>query len=176
MRAPFLVVLIAAAVLAVAAPASALLSPVDRISPEGLGAVKVGMTIDEAAAAAGTSLRVNRIPGGGIRGCFTARPAGTRALYFLGTGDRIARATIFRTSRIRTPEGAGIGTTERRVRALYPGRVRSSRHVYIRGGRYLTVGGFAPGRFVVFETSARGRVVAVNAGAAPEVGYVEGCL
>lgn len=81
---------------------------------------------------------------------------------------------MFGRSRIRTPEGAGVGTTERGVRSLYPGRVRASRHQYVRG-RYLTVSGYESGRLLIFETNARRRVTAIRAGATPEVQYIQGC-
>ena len=160
--------------LVIASSAFAAISAGDRISPDGPGRVTVGMTIDEASAALGAQLDVNRDAGDGT--CFGARPLGSgRGISFLGTGDRIARAHVFGRSRIRTPEGAGVGTTERGVRSLYPGRVRASRHQYVRGGRYLTVTGYESGRLLIFETNARRRVTALRAGALPEVGYIEGC-
>jgi hypothetical protein len=157
-----------------ASGAHAALTVNDRISPEGLGPVKVGMSLSEAAAALGGPLSVNRQAGDGT--CFTARPRGSgRGVSFLGTGNRLAHADVFGRSRIRMPEGAGIGTTERQVRSLYPGRVSSSRHVYVRGGRYLSVATADPGRLLIFETNARGRVTRIRAGAVPEVRYIEGC-
>lgn len=61
------------------------------------------------------------------------------------------------------------------MRSLYRGRVRASRHQYVRGGRYLTVSGYESGRLLIFETNARRRVTAIRAGATPEVQYIEGC-
>jgi hypothetical protein len=167
--------LLAAFALLLAAPAaSAAIAPTDRLRFDGLGPVNVGMTIDQASAALGREVEPDRNAGIGGE-CFSA--ALTRNLFVLGTGEVIARVDVALRSRVATPEGVHIGTTERRARSIYRGRVRVTRHEYERGGHYLTVRSLDPAQSnlrYILETNGR-RVTAMRAGRLPEVRYVEGC-
>jgi hypothetical protein len=93
------------------------------------------------------------------------------------TDGRISRVDIWRDSRVTTFSGAGIGDTEARIKALYPGKIQVSPHKYVRGGHYLT---FVPkdrsdsNYRLVFETDGN-RVTQYRAGKLPEVEFVEGC-
>lgn len=75
----------------------------------------------------------------------------------------------------KTDKGIGIGSRISVVRRAYRGKVRESTHKYVPGGRYLDVRG-PRGTAMRFETSARGRVTAIHAGRATQVGWVEHCL
>lgn len=158
------------------APADARLSARSKLTTDGLGPVKVGMTLARAERAAGGRFRVNRNAGGA--NCFIATlRGGPRGVYFFGTEQRIATVNAGRGSRVRTPSGARVGTSEGRVKSLFPGRIRVTPHKYTKGGHYLT---FVPrdkadaNRRIVFETDGR-KVTIIRAGRLPEVGYVEGC-
>lgn len=46
---------------------------------------------------------------------------------------RIARLDVRQQGTVKTAEGAGIGDTEERIHALYPGRVEVQPHKYVDG-------------------------------------------
>lgn len=170
------------AVIALVAPSAAAgqVTSRSKLTTAGLGPVRIGMTIDQAERAAGTRLRIDRSVGGPGTTCFTATlRRGPRGVYFLGTGQRIAVVSIYgRGNRTRTPSGAGIGTSEARIKRLFPGRIRVTPHPYTGPrGHYLT---FVPrdradaNRRIIFETDGR-KVTSMRAGRLPEVGLIEGC-
>ena len=141
------------------------------LSEEGIGPVRVGMTVAEAAAA---------LPGG------VAHPETQECAYVglsgLPTGvslmteaGRIVRVDVDDSSAVATTRGARVGWTEAQVLALYPG-ARVEPHKY-EDGHYLVAIPGAPADTVhriVFET-ARGVVTRFRGGVVPAVEYVEGC-
>lgn len=167
--------LLAFAWLTPAAVSSAAFSRSDKVGFNGLGPVQVGMTTDQAAAAAEVSLRLGKMPG---NDCFFAQPnRPSRGIGFLGTSGVIARAEVDGHSRIATPEGIRIGATEKAVKRAYAGRLKVERHQYVRHGHYLVARSADPAlsdRRIVFETDGK-RVTSIRAGREPEVEYVEGC-
>jgi hypothetical protein len=154
----------------VAAPDSA--SPAAwRLTERGIGPVRVGMTVAEAAAA---------LPGG-------VAPPETQECAYVGLSGlpegvslmteagRIVRVDVDDSSAVATTRGARVGWTEARVLALYPG-ARVQPHKY-EDGHYLVVLPGAPAdttHRIVFET-ARGVVTRFRGGVVPAVEYVEGC-
>ncbi|MBA3300244.1 MAG: hypothetical protein H0T15_00110 [Thermoleophilaceae bacterium] len=164
------------AMLIEAAPTAGSILRTDQVGFDGLGAVKIGMTPEQAEMAAGISLELNNNAGSGD--CFSAQPdRPSRGISFLGTGGVIARADVHGNSRIATPEGIRIGAAERAVKRAYPGRIKVERHTYVRRGHYLIARSSDPAlsdRRIVFETDGR-RVTSIRAGRMPEVEYVEGC-
>jgi hypothetical protein len=158
-----------------------------KVAIDGIGPIRVGMTIAEAEKSAGVQL-IERGGRAGLGGCYYVEPkTGPRDLAFMITSnrgdtqmirtkDRIVRVDVYRNSRITTLSGAKIGDTEARIKALYPGL---SPHAYTghRGGRYLTLmpkDAADKNYRVVFET-LNGRVTQLRSGRVPEVEYVEGC-
>ncbi len=112
---------------------------------------------------------------GGGAGCTYVRIAGApEGLLFMINEGRVARADV-QGGAILTAEGAGIGTSEQRIRTLYPNAtVRPHKYV---AGNYLIVVPHAPAdttRRLLFETEA-GRVTRFRGGLLPEVQWVEGC-
>ena len=141
----------------------------------GLGALRAGMTIAEAAKVVGGSFSARP---GESKTCGYAvwREAPPNVLVMLDEG-RVARVDIVRESRIPTSRGARIGDTEARIKELYKGRVVVTPHEYT-DGHYLTVTP-EPGNpearnyRLVFETDGD-RVLRYRGGKLPQVGYVEG--
>jgi hypothetical protein len=89
---------------------------------------------------------------------------------------RIARLDVRQQGTVKTAEGAGIGDTEERIHALYPGRVEVQPHKYV-DGHYLIVTPEAPADSqyrMIFETDGR-RVTSYRTGRLPEVRWIEGC-
>ena len=151
------------------------ISTSDFVTIGGLGAVRVGMTMEEAEAAAGLELagepdvRINE-------GCYFISPVGLDGVTFMVTDGTIARVDIV-SGPITTRSGAGIGSTEQEIKNLFGDQIVVSPHAYVEG-HYLT---FVPvdegdDRYrVVFETDGR-EVTQYRAGRLPEVDYVEGCV
>jgi hypothetical protein len=141
---------------------------------DGMGPIRVGMTVAEASRAAGVRL-VRDEP---LGDCSNATPQGNpRGVSFMVTGNRISRVNVYENRRVATGKLARIGDTEARIKSLYPGRIQVSQHQYVRGGHYLT---FVPkdrsdrNYRLIFETDGK-RVTSFRSGKLPEVEYVEGC-
>jgi hypothetical protein len=142
----------------------------------GLGALRAGMTVAEAAKAVGGSFSAR--PGEAKTCGYAVWPeAPPNVLVMLDEG-RVARVDIVRDSRIPTSKGARIGDTEARIKELYKGRVAVTPHEYT-DGHYLTVtpepgNAEARNNRLVFETDGN-RVLRYHGGKLPQVAYVEGC-
>jgi hypothetical protein len=146
---------------------------------DGMGPLRVGMTLDEARTALGGDLAMNADnpdhPEGADRCDYprSARlPAGVQMMV---QGQRVVRVEVD-SGTAATAEGARIGDAEARIEQLYPGRVTVEPHKYT-DGHYLVVRSAAAGdttNLLVFETD--GRVVkGFRAGQKPQVEWVEGC-
>jgi hypothetical protein len=131
----------------------------------GIGSVRVGMTVSQAAKASGRRL-------------IGDRP--NNNCYYVGsivTAGRISRVDVWKNTRITTLRGAKIGDTEARIKSLYPGKIQVTPHKYVQEGHYLT---FVPSDRadqnyrVVFETDGK-QVTRFRSGKLPEVEFVEGC-
>ena len=143
-----------------------------QLSETGIGPVRVGMTVAEAAAT---------LPGSGAplpetQECayvgLSGLPAGVSLMTEAG---RVVRVDVDDSSSVTTARGARVGWTEAQVLALYPG-ARVEPHKY-EDGHYLVALPGAPAdttHRIVFET-ARGVVTRYRGGVIPAVEYVEGC-
>jgi hypothetical protein len=160
-----------------------------KLAIDGIGPIRVGMTVAQAEKSANVTL----IEKGGRAdtSCYYLWPKqGPQGLGLmvispgenkgiLRDRDRIARVDIFQNKRITTLRGAKIGNTEAQIKALYPGQIQVTPHQYTgsQGGHYLT---FIPKDAadkdyrIVLET-LKGRVTQFRSGKLPEVEYVEGC-
>jgi len=143
-----------------------------RLSETGIGPVRVGMTLAEAAAV----LPDAGAPHPETEECAYVGLSGLPAGVSLMTeGGRIVRVDVDDSSAVATTRGARVGWTEARVLALYPG-ARVEPHKY-EDGHYLVAIPGAPAdtlHRIVFET-ARGVVTRFRGGVVPAVEYVEGC-
>ncbi|GET41326.1 hypothetical protein [Microseira wollei] len=157
-----------------------------KLAIDGIGPVRVGMTIAEAE----RSARTRFVSNGRLDNCYHIRPQrGPQGLEFMVKSphqegpinrevDRIVRVEVV-SGGITTVRGAKIGDTEERIKSLYPGQIRVTTHEYTghKGGHYLT---FIPkderdrNYRLVFET-LNNRVTIFRSGRLPEVEYVEGC-
>ena len=149
------------------------LTATSKLAINGIGPIRVGMTIQQAEASARTRLLSQ---GDKLGNCWYVNPqGGPRDISFMVIDGQIARVDIYSNSRITTVSGARIGDSEDRMKSLYA--VRITPHEYVRGGHYLT---FIPTDTsdrqyrMVFETDGK-RVKLIRAGRLPEVEYIEGC-
>ncbi|MBE9028252.1 hypothetical protein IQ266_00595 [filamentous cyanobacterium LEGE 11480] len=171
-------------------PADAQLSNRSRLALDGIGAVRVGMTIAEAERATGLKFfEPSRFRAS--EGCYYIQPrtqspnisfmvfSGSSSKTMNRSSDRIVRVDIDRGSPITTLSGIAIGATEAQVKRRYPGKIKASLHPYTgsNGGKYLTYkpSHLADQRYsLIFET-LNGKVVRYRSGFADAVAQIEGC-
>jgi hypothetical protein len=162
-----------------------------KLAIDGIGPIRVGMTVAQAEKSANVALIEKGEGGRASTNCYYLWPkTGPQGLglmvispreekSILRDRDRIVRVDIFQNKRMTTLRGAKIGNTEAQIKALYPGQIQVTTHQYTgpQGGHYLT---FIPKDAadkdyrIVFET-LKGRVTQFRSGKLPEVEYVEGC-
>jgi hypothetical protein len=149
------------------------LTATSKLAINGIGPIRVGMTIQEAEASARTRLISEERS---EETCWYVKPqGGPRDISFMVIDGQIARVDISGNSPITTVSGARIGDSEDRIKSLYA--VRITPHEYVQGGHYLT---FVPNDTsdrqyrMVFETDGK-RVKLIRSGRLPEVEYIEGC-
>lgn len=141
---------------------------------EGIGPIRVGMTVSEASQAIGKPLVIasNR---GESEGCYYVEPrGGPKGVSFMVINGHIARVDIF-DGKFTTERGARIGDSEERIKSLYKWQVEVTGHKYDEHGHYLIISRGTDKYRIVFETDGK-RVTNFRAGKLPEVKYVEGCL
>ncbi|HEX8192571.1 MAG TPA: hypothetical protein VF552_06685 [Allosphingosinicella sp.] len=164
----------AAALLVAAAPPATSGRAGWRITPDGLGPVRIGMSRAEVTRVVGAPLRGDEI----TEGCIEMQPArGWRGIYFMFEEGRLTRISMSGAeSGIATPRGIRVGASEAEVRRAYGRGLESEEHTYQDApALYLTYWTAPDRRGVRFETDAGRRVTTIHAGGA-SIRYVEGCL
>ena len=152
------------------------LAPADTTPPQwivradGIGPLRVGVTLAEASRTLGETLRITQA------GCDHVNPTTMpEGILLMVIDDTVARVEID-SAGIRTTEGAQVGDSESRVLELYGARARIEPHKYTYpDGHYVVV--TPPGdtlHRIIFET-LKGRVTTYRAGRVPAVQLVEGC-
>ncbi|HET7234362.1 MAG TPA: hypothetical protein VFJ16_30390 [Longimicrobium sp.] len=139
---------------------------------EGIGPVRVGMTVAEADRAVGGLDRIN-----GLEPCDYVRPRRGPAHVSLMVEDgRVVRVDVSDSASVATASGVRLGHPEAAVRQAHPD-ARVLPHKYDNRGHYVVVIPGAPAdtlHRIVYETD--GRVVTrMRGGVYPAVEYVEGC-
>ncbi|MDB4917994.1 MAG: hypothetical protein JWM95_5638 [Gemmatimonadetes bacterium] len=144
------------------------------VTEHGLGALRAGMTVGEANAVLNGALSV--VASRDSMGCNYATWKGApEGVSIMTDGGRIARVEV-RSGTMQTSDGARIGDTEERIKALYAGRIMVQPSKYS-SGHYLVVTPTVPADSafrIVFETE-KNVVTKYRAGTRPQVEYVEGC-
>jgi len=150
------------------------LSTGTRVTVNGIGAIKVGMTVQQAQRASGLTLARGQRPVRPDDGAcyYVSARTGLDDVLFMIEDGTVARVDV-RNRAVRTLSGAHIGQTEAEVQRIYGRDLEVTPHKYDDKGHYLTVYPNSQRR-VIFETD--GKVVKTfRAGRMPAVGYVEGC-
>lgn len=139
---------------------------------DGAGPIRYGMSIADAAAAAGDSIEVPPA----TDDCSYLRMQGMpEGLQFMVERGRIVRGDVT-AGPLPTARGARIGMSEGEVQALYGAALESRPHKYDSAGRYLVLIPEAGGDSLrlIFETDGQA-ITRYRTGVLPAAEYVEGC-
>jgi len=139
------------------------------LSAEGIGAIRFGMTLDQAQQAVGTKAT---LPQPFDPACSMVRFAGLPKLRFMVENGVVTRADA--EASVDNALGIAVGDTLAAVRASHP-EAQVSRHKYDENGHYLTFPS-ADGRAAIILEESGGKVTKMRAGLQPAVAYVESCL
>ena len=138
--------------------------------PDGIGPLRVGVTLAEVTRSLGEPLSVVNEECDHVNP--TRMPEG---ILLMIIEDTLVRVQID-SAGVRTVEGAQVGDSESRILELYGARARIEPHKYTYpDGHYVVV--TPPGdtlHRIIFET-LKGRVTTYRSGRVPAVQYVEGC-
>jgi hypothetical protein len=119
------------------------------IREDGVGPVKIGMTLPELNAA--LHERFSLPKGKDEQACFYVKPAKHTHLAFMIEDGRLSRADVDGVG-ISTAEGIQVGDSEDHARRVYGVRLKVEPHKYIEDGHYLTIRSI-DGRYAIrFET------------------------
>ncbi|BAQ65233.1 hypothetical protein [Geminocystis sp. NIES-3709] len=148
-----------------------------KLSINGIGKIRVGMTVAEANKTANTKLVQTK--SGGEPYCLYFQPQNApKNVSFMVIEGRIARIDV-NNSQISTISGVRIGDRGSKIKSLYPQQIQVTPHHYVaKGGYYYT---FIPkdkadqNYRVVFEV-INDRVTTMRSGKLPEVEFIEHCL
>jgi len=144
-----------------------------RITPEGFGPLRAGLSVAEAASAVGGTLTLapDASPDCSYAEWGSA-PAGVRVMV---ERDTVVRVEV-KEGGVSTAEGARIGDNEGRINSLYTGRVFIRPHKYTTGKYMIAMppAGADTMFRIVFETDGA-KVTEFRSGRMPAVEYVEGC-
>jgi hypothetical protein len=163
-------------ILALAGPAATPApSPGWRLTPDGYGPARIGMTPAQLASALSIRLEGDALEDENVCVEKTA-VQGYRGFFFLFERGRLSRISATEPSQAVTALGLGMGATATQVRRAYGPGLRAETHTYYgRPAEYLT---FWPrrgdARGIRFETGADRRVETIHVGGA-SIRYIEGC-
>lgn len=147
-----------------------------RLTSDGLGPIKIGMTLDEAEKASHKKFSL-RDPQSGMpedESCFYTNLNDIDSVSFMISYNKIVRINI-NSGHIMTDLGAHIGLTEEELQIIYQDKLSKEKHKYIEKGHYLTLHFPKEERAIRFETDGK-KVMRIYAGQEKEVEYTEDCL
>lgn len=144
-----------------------------RISTEGFGPVKIGMTVEQASRQIHRELvlEYDQVS----HDCYYMRPdPPIEGVAFMVSHGRISRIDVMSPG-IRTQSGLRVGDEEAKAMSVLGPSTEVAAHEYLdSAGKYLTVWTSDRSKGVRVETF-EGKVIKYYAGWAREVGYTEGC-
>ncbi|WP_333591403.1 hypothetical protein [Brevundimonas sp.] len=153
----------------------------DRLTANGFGPLRIGMTKAEVEAALGLDSDPNSVGGPDPASCDMFRP--TRApegLLVMLEGGVLTSIWATRNAVLETDRGLNIGDSADEVRRVYGPVVVSEPHKYVEApAEYLTIWSTTDhaspaARGVKYEIDSDGRVQSIAVGG-PSIEYVEGC-
>lgn len=149
-----------------------------KLAINGIGPIRVGMTVDEASRAAGVRLVKGYAPPPPYEEfCSYFKPQGQlQGINFMVTKGRIVRIDIS-NEQITTIKGLKVGDTEEQIIKAYPGQIRIIKNPLGGPGNNLT---FVPqdkkdSQYRLIFQTRNNRVTSLRSGQLPQVEYIEGC-
>lgn len=140
------------------------------VREDGVGPVKIGMTLVELSAALNQELGPDETD---PQGCFYITPKGHDHVAFMIIDGHVARVEV-NAPGVATTTGLQVGDTELHARQRYGAKMKVTSHQYIDTGHYLTIRSH-DGRYGVrFETD-KGKIIEYYVGTYEAIHYVEGC-
>jgi hypothetical protein len=140
------------------------------VREDGVGPVKVGMTLAQLSAILYQKLSEDE---SGSENCFYVHARGHAHVSFMIEEGKLARIDVDAPG-VATSTGIQVGDSEAHARQVYGVKLKVTEHKYIDTGHYLTVRS-ADGRYGVrFETD-KGKITTFYAGNYDAIQYVEGC-
>jgi len=160
---------LAGALLAASLASTGAAAPRPVLTPDGMGAIRIGMS--EAEAARRFGMVSTEVDGD----CHHLEFPGRVDLTGLARKGRIAGLLASGESQLRTDRGIRIGSTERDVRRAYGPGLKVEPSTYDDPpAHYLTFWVRPNVRGVKFVTDAKGLVIAINVGD-ETIGWTDGC-
>ena len=145
-----------------------------RVSMNGFGVFRIGMTQHEATQASGTQLVRDELDGGETECFYLSSPQHPEGVNLMFLDGHLARIDVFEPD-VATLSGAKIGTTERQLNRIYGSRLSQEPHKYDwPNGHYFTLLSSEGTRGVRFETDGV-RVTGYYAGTEEAIHLSEGC-
>lgn len=158
------------------------------LTSEGLGPLRIGMTLAEITAAAGPDSDPEGVGGPEPESCDQFRPErAPEGVIVMVEEGRLTRISLDEGATVATDRGIRVGDPARRVRDAYGSALSESPHEYVEApAAYLThwAGNVRPGeggyvedpaaRGIRYETGERQRVTVIHGGGT-SIQYVEGC-
>ena len=138
----------------------------------GLGPIRAGMTVEQVMRLADFSGLERKNAAGEC--WYLNYRGGSSAFDLMIIGGNVVRVELKGESRLHTFSGAGIGTTEDDLKAMYGARLDIQPHKYDTNGHTITLKSSGGDHGLRFETSG-GRVTAIQAGPWEHLNYVQGC-
>jgi hypothetical protein len=140
------------------------------VREDGVGPVKVGMTLAKLSAALHQELGPNEKD---EHSCFYIDAHGHDHVGFMIIDGRVARVDV-NAPGVATTTSIQVGDSEQKARKIYGSRMKVTEHTYVDHGHYLTVRS-ADGRYGVrFETDGS-KITGYYAGSYEAIQYIEGC-
>lgn len=142
-----------------------------------LGPVVIGMSVEDAAAAAGMTLSGALDPEVSDTCYYVTPDASIKGVSFMVYEDVVARIEIDEPSEITTRSGAGIGTTLEELEDMYPDNLQETDEAVFDGQAV----GFVPNDEedseyrIFFELDEDDTVIRYRVGIKPAVDFIEGC-
>lgn len=155
------------------------------LTAEGLGPVRIGMTLDELTTAWGADSKPEADGGAEPQTCDQFHPSGApEGVQVMVQDGKLTRISLIRDSKVKTDRGFGLGDTGLAIKQAYGGSIIAQPAKYepapaedliswSRGGSTSYVQD-PTARGVRYEINAEGKVQIIHAGD-PSIQLVEGC-
>ncbi len=140
------------------------------VSQNGVGPVKIGMSLSQLNAALHEKFTMPQNKED--QGCFYVSATKRPHVSFMIESRHVVRVDVDREG-IATADGVHVGDSEEHAKQVYGPRLKVEPHKYT-DGHYLTVGSKSDGYGIRFETE-NGKIEAFYAGTFEAIQYVEGC-